>query len=145
MTRVDFYILDNGYPENRERFACKLIEKAFHAGHRIFIKTGDEEQNQRVNQMLWTFRQNSFIPHEPWSSQAAEQTPVLLGYEENGVDEHDILINLDNSIPGFFGQFERVIEVIDNQESVKKSGRDRYRHYKDRGYELNSHNIGNQA
>jgi DNA polymerase-3 subunit chi len=53
----------------------------------------------------------------------------------------DTLINLADTHPLFFSQFNRVAEVIDANEDVKQAGRSRYQFYKHRGYELDTFNI----
>jgi DNA polymerase-3 subunit chi len=55
---------------------------------------------------------------------------------------HDVLVNLDQTVPAFFGQFERVAEIVSGDDNVRNQARERYKYYRDRGYSLNSHNIG---
>jgi len=94
-----------------------------------------------MDRLLWTFRDGSFIPHGLLGKADPEHTPVLIGHGEDAENEHDILINLSLQTPDFFSRFERVAEPIDQDAEIRKTGRTRYRFYKDRGYPLETHNI----
>ena len=69
-------------------------------------------------------------------------TPVLLGWQAPPEGEDDVLINLAPEVPLFFSRFERVAELVDENDSVRRSGRSRYTFYKERGYPLRTHEIG---
>jgi len=94
-----------------------------------------------MDRLLWTFRDGSFIPHGLIGKAEAAHTPVLIGHGEDAEEEHDILINLNQQVPDFFSRFERVAEPIDQDAEIRKTGRTRYRFYKDRGYPLETHDI----
>jgi DNA polymerase-3 subunit chi len=145
MTRIDFYILeaDNG---NREQFACRIAEKAYRLGHGVYIHTADAQQAGRLDDLLWTFKQNSFIPHGIDGESPDPEAAVLIGHNgETETSSHaegrEVLINLDQEIPLFFSSFKRVAEVIDQQVDNKNKGRKRYKFYRDRGYSLETHTI----
>jgi DNA polymerase-3 subunit chi len=63
MTRVDFYILPPGDERQRLVFACRLTEKAYRQGLTVYLRAGDETTASQLDQLLWTFRQGSFVPH----------------------------------------------------------------------------------
>lgn len=139
MTRVDFYILEAGGAEARQRFACRLTEKAFAQGHRVFVHTGDPESARRLDELLWTFRAGSFVPHE--LAEGDPGTPVHVGAGEPPREQDDVLINLAPEVPLFFSRFTRVAEVVDGDEGAREAGRERYRFYRERGYTLDTHNV----
>jgi DNA polymerase-3 subunit chi len=141
MTQVDFYVLDEKAPGNRYTLACRLCEKIYHQGRRVFIHTGSQEETRHMERLLWTFRQGSFVPHGTEENSDPSITPVIIGHRGENEEEHDVLINLADEVPGFFSRFERVAEVIDREPQVVSSGRDRFRFYRDRGYPLNKHDI----
>ncbi|MEJ2693893.1 MAG: DNA polymerase III subunit chi [Candidatus Thiodiazotropha sp.] len=126
MTQVDFYVLKERASGNRYTLACRLSEKIYHQGRRIFIHTGSEEETRHLDRLLWTFRQGSFVPH---------------GIDGSCDPAVNVLINLAGAVPGFFSRFERVAEIIDKEPQVIADGRDRFRFYRDRGYPLNKHDI----
>lgn len=142
MTQVDFYILEEPGAPARNQLVCKVADKAFRNGHRVYVYAGDRQQVQEIDQLLWTFSQGSFAPHEAYSGTVTnEQTPILIGDREAPESWHDVLISLVDEVPAFFSRFERVIEVVAGDEEHKKNARERFRFYRDRGYALQSHQV----
>lgn len=141
MTRIDFYVLQDSAPGNRFTLACRLIEKAWQKGHRVLICTQDEEQTRHMDRLLWTHRDQSFIPHALLGKSDSHLNPVLITDTDDADDEHDVLINLCQQIPPFFSRFERVIECVDKEETQRAASRERFRFYRDRGYPLDTHQI----
>ena len=142
MTRVDFYILKNEDQGARSLFACRLTEKAFRQGHRVFINTESDAQLRQLDDMLWVFRDGSFLPHAVFDATDAHPEPILLGHGSEPQDCSDVLVNLSAEVPTWFGRFERVAELVDGNEAQRTAARKRYSFYKDRGYTLNTHDIG---
>lgn len=141
MTRVSFYILKGSEAHDRQVFACRLIEKAYKQGHHIYIHTDNAEQAEQVNQTLWSFRADSFVPHQLTDGSNADNCPVLIGHNTKPPRLMDLLINLGTEQPSFFSQFERVAEFINDDKQLKIMGRERYRYYQQRGYELTTHKV----
>jgi DNA polymerase-3 subunit chi len=141
MTRIDFYVIKNNKPNSREVLACRIAEKAYKKGHKVYIHTASKDQLERMDDLLWTFRDGSFVPHDSHASPKAKQTPVLLGLDSDPVENTEILINLAQDVPGFFSRFDRVAEVVDDNSEDKQSARERFRFYRDRGYEMETHNL----
>jgi DNA polymerase-3 subunit chi len=144
MTRIDFYILES--ENNREQFACRIAEKAWRLGHGVYIHTGDAGQAARLDELLWTFKQGSFIPHGIDGRSPDPDAAVLIGHameldSSSHAKGREVLINMAEEIPLFFSSFERVAEVIDQQADNKARGRERFRFYRDRGYSLETHAI----
>lgn len=141
MTRVDFYILQDSRADARQQFTCKLAEKAYKQGHKVYINTASAQQLEQLDELLWTFRDGSFVPHERYSGGENGEQPILLGHaiEPDGPD--DVLVNLADDIPAFFSRFKRVAELVGDNEAQRESARDRYRFYKDRGYTLKTHKL----
>lgn len=141
MTQIDFYILTDKARTDRLHLACRLVEKAWNAGHRVCINTGSELDATQLDTLLWTFNEQNFIPHDRLEKANAEITPVTIAVKLESTDEHDILINLDSSIPECFSQFDRLLEPVDKDETNRAASRDRYRYYRDCGYTINNHEI----
>lgn len=141
MTQVDFYILDDNTPDARQRFACRLAEKAWQQGNRVYIHTGDPTLSASMDALLWTFRQGSFVPHSLDEDPTADEVAVHIGHSEEPQHHDEVLINLDREIPLFFSRFRRVAEVIDSEEENRLKGREHFRFYRDRGYPLATHEI----
>ena len=141
MTQVDFYVLPGDSIENRLHFACRLTDKAYRLGHRVFIHTESAQQTRLLDDLLWTFQQNSFIPHSVYQDAAEAPAPVLLAHDAEPDASSQVLINLAAEVPLFFSRFERVAELVDADAKVRRSGRSRYSFYKERGYPLKTHEI----
>lgn len=144
MTRVDFYILERPANEALLMLACKLTAKAVDQQYEVLINTGGAEDSARLNDLLWTFAQGSFLPHRMIDddSQPDLGESVSIGSGSEPPDGRwDVLINLANEVPEFFGRFSRVAELVGPEEGDKAAGRARFRYYRDRGYELQTHHI----
>lgn len=141
MTRIDFYITQANGAGDRRLLACRLAEKAYQLGHRIYLHTESQPEATLMDDLLWTFKQNSFIPHALYPGADAQMTPILIGHDTEPDMAGDVLINLAHEVPPFFSRFERVAEIVDQDESRRENARARFRFYRDRGYELDSHTI----
>jgi len=139
MTKVDFYILEN--PTAQQQFVCRLAEKAWQRGHRVFIHTANVAQSRQLDDLLWTFRDGSFLPHSLDDAADADRVSVHIGHSGEPQHHDDVLINLNREVPLFFSRFSRVAEVVAGDEQDKQAGRERFRFYRDRGYPLDSHTI----
>lgn len=141
MTRVSFYLLKGSVEHDRQVFACRLIEKAYKQGHHIYIHTDNAEKAEQVNHILWSFRADSFVPHQLIDAPNPDNCPVLIGHNTKPPRLMDLLINLGSEQPIFFSQFERVAEFVNDDQQLKIMGRERYRFYQQRGYEISTHKI----
>ena len=144
MTRVDFYIVERPANEARLTVACRLAEKAVNQDHEVLINTASASESSRLDNLLWTFSQNSFLPHRVLGDDSVaddgERVSIGSGREpEDG--SWDLLINLAPEVPEFFSRFSRVAELVGAEEADKAAGRERFRYYRDRGYELRTHNV----
>lgn len=141
MPRIDFYLLDDPAPNGVALLACRLTEKAFLLGHSIYIQAESEEQAQALDNLLWTFKQGSFLPHARHPGAAEEGTPILIGHNTEPQTDTQVLINLSAEIPAFYPRFERVAELVGPGEAARQQARQRFRTYRDGGCELNTHNL----
>lgn len=139
MTRVDFYILESG--NGKELAICRLAQKAFVHGHRVYIRTADAAAAQRLDALLWTFNQGSFIPHALHPAPDNDAYPVLIGDAEPPADCADILIQLAPEPPAGFERFQRVLEVVGPEETDRQSGRHRFRLYREKGCTPATHTL----
>jgi DNA polymerase-3 subunit chi len=141
MPRIDFYLLDDPAPNGVALLACRLTEKAFLLGHSIFIQAGSEDQAQALDNLLWTFKPGSFLPHARHPGSDGKTTPILIGHNTEPQADAQVLINLSAEIPAFYPRFERVAELVGPGETVRQQARERFRTYRDSGCELNTHNL----
>ena len=134
--QVDFYITDKPEKDAKERLACRIAEKGYLNKNKVYIHTSTQAQLTVMDDMLWTFRQGSFIPH---SDKPEDELPVTLGCDEESSPNGEVLINLGHTVPTFIGNFDRVIEIITSQG--REEGRDRYRFYQKHEYKIENHNV----
>lgn len=137
MARVDFYILDQPGLAVREQFACRIAEKAYNNGMRVFLLSADEEQTARLDRLLWTFRQGSFVPHA--SAAERDDEPVVIGTTLDLANP--VLINLTDTMAAQWQDCARVAEVLDQRESSLQAGRRRYKEYQQHGHTPHTHRI----
>ena len=138
MTRVDFYILEDVEVNAMMRFACRLACKAVDAGNQVYIHTSHEQSATDLDDLLWAYPGQRFMPHGRQDDAGAAGAPVIIGWDDP--QEHDgVLINLSDEIPTFFGRFDRVVEIVVGD--TKSRGRERYHFYRDRGYPLFHHDL----
>jgi DNA polymerase-3 subunit chi len=140
MTRIDFYVLPDSSPDKQHIFACRLAQKASKQGYRVYIHTESEEQSKQLDDLLWSFCATSFVPHTIDANECANN-PVYINHSGDPIDIHDVLINLTPSTPDCFGRFERLAELINQDETIKRAGRERFKFYKNRGYPLQTHKL----
>ncbi|MEM9620945.1 MAG: DNA polymerase III subunit chi [Pseudomonadota bacterium] len=139
MTRIDFYILQDLSRDASMRFACRLGMKGYQAGQPVHIHTDDQAGAIALDELMWDYPKHRFLPHQIVDGDTAQaSSPIQIGYGEPALCD-GLLINLSEQVPVFFGRFDRVAEVIVGE--TRDTGRDRYKHYRDRGYKLHHHEL----
>ena len=138
MTRVDFYIL----PESgdRERFTCELAGKIRRQDLGLHIHTASPEAATKLDTLLWTFKDTSFLPHSLLED-AKEEDKLTIACEGYRSEPQSVLINLGDDIPAFADNFERVVEIVPPQENHRQQARQRYKQYRDAGFDLHNHDL----
>ncbi len=141
MPRIDFYVLPDQRDNGRALLACRLADKAYTLGHAVYILTASEAQAAALDDLLWTFRQDSFIPHERYPLAGEEGSPVLVGAAPPVEVSAQVLINFTDVLPEGFERFERVVELVDSQPEVLAKSRERFRQYRERGLTPETHKL----
>ena len=142
MARVDFYILKQSGQQSRQSFACRLAEKAYRLDNTVHIHAANQSDAQRLDELLWTFRDGSFVPHHRIAKAAADvQSPVTIGCEGDHTEPRDLLINLDDDVPSFAEAFPRIAELVTSDKECKQLSRKRFAKYRDQGHTLETHNV----
>jgi len=144
--RVDFYVLGTSGATDVPRMACRITEKAWKSGHRVFVHTGSRFTARQMDDLLWSFRQESFVPHTIDSEYAHKdghngEYPVLIGSGAEPRGDLDVVINLGDTIPEFFTRCERMVEVVSGNAQDRALARERYRLYRKQGCSLQSHDL----
>jgi DNA polymerase-3 subunit chi len=140
--RVDFYVLEEASASSRLKLACRLAEKAYLAGQSALVWHTDPAELKVFDELLWTFMDGSFVPHEMVAAGATRsETPVLLSAGTAPPTSVDIIINLSPDIPACLAQSSRIAEIIDGDDGRRRAGRARFKAYRDLGVQPASHNI----
>jgi len=132
VTKIDFYTGST----DKLRTACQLSHKAMQNGLRTVISAPDAATRDALDKLLWHYPATAFIPHCRSDAETADQTPVLISQGSDKFPHHDLLISLHDECTPFFSRFDRVIEIIGSDAEDSRLGRERFKFYRDRGYEL---------
>ncbi|MGK0297230.1 MAG: DNA polymerase-3 subunit chi [Gammaproteobacteria bacterium] len=138
MIRADFYIL-NGRT-TASKFACFIANKAWSQGNSIYIFTKDLDEARKIDDLLWTYQDISFLPHALIDDDETN-VPVVIGWSRTTPPLADVIINLTDSIPEGIDGFQRVIEIIAEDKIQREQGRQRYKAYRKLGFEIFNHEI----
>ena len=141
MANIDFYILEETSRQKSLHFACHLVEKAYQNQQKIYIHTPSKDEAERLDLLLWTFRDDSFLPHNLYRPDDDYPPAIQIGFAGNFPSHQNTLLNLSQDVPDFYGQFNRVIEIVFSEPHVQQLARERYRRYRDEGHELLTHKI----
>ncbi|KTD63464.1 DNA polymerase III, chi subunit [Legionella santicrucis] len=139
--RVDFYLVANEQDNARWLLACRLLEKAYAKGHKVYVLCANKQDAEFLDELLWTFKEDSFIPHHLQGEGPEPPPPIQIGYEREPRGFNDILLNLSNDIPPFYTKFKRIMEIVLNIEADKEQSRIHYRDYRAKGCELYTHQL----
>lgn len=142
MPEVKFYILSTDSQEQRQRFACKLIEKIYRSGQNCFVMTDSEQQSQLLDDLLWSFRATSFIPHQIQKQEApGVENKILIGHQAAPEQWQSNLLNLSSNYPKQLNNTQYILEILDNSEQCKAAGRLRYRQYQQANFKIETHQM----
>jgi DNA polymerase-3 subunit chi len=132
VTRIDFY----RYADDKVRFACRLVAKAYDSSSRVVVYSPDRQVLKEFDRTLWTFHATRFVPHCFVDSPLAAETPIVLATSGDALPHHDVLLNLADEWPPFFASFDRLLEIVANDDADKDRARGRYVFYRKRGYDI---------
>ncbi|MBW4051604.1 MAG: DNA polymerase III subunit chi [Proteobacteria bacterium] len=153
--RVDFYVMEGTAAAARLKVACRLAEKAYLASQRTLVWHTDRAELEALDELLWTFADGSFVPHEWLTSNAvpdpsdsrqrlpeiSAEAPVLLSADSPPAAAFDFVINLAAEPPPFLHLARRIAEIIDGDEGRRRAGRARFKAYRELGIEPATHTL----
>lgn len=141
MTRADFYVLSG--KTSPSRFSCSIANKAVSQGHSVYVLTSSRAEAEKMDDLLWTWQDISFLPHALADKVDANE-PVLIGWQEITPPGFDVLINLTDAVPDWATFFKRIVEIVADEPSQRDSGRERYKYYRKLDVELFNHDIASE-
>jgi DNA polymerase-3 subunit chi len=114
MTEVLFYHLQNMTVEN---VLPPLLEKSLERGWRVVVQSTSEERADALDAHLWTYRDDSFLPHATWRVGDAAEQPVVLAIEEDNPNGANVRFLIDNAaLPHDSERYERVVLLFDGDD-----------------------------
>jgi DNA polymerase III subunit chi len=137
MTQIDFHILQDSSVTARWLYTCRFIEKVERLGHSILVVVDTQEEAQELDDLLWSFKPESFIAHQIIGGD--EEAKVEITFTANAGEHHDVLINLSSQIPEYFSRFARTVEIVIQAPTILENTREHYKFYKQRGYPISQH------
>jgi DNA polymerase III subunit chi len=140
VTEVLFYT----HVEDKLQTACQLAAKALAKSLRVMVLTPDAEFTERISRLLWNVPSTGFLPHCRAADRLAPVTPIIVDHYSEPLVHDQVLINLCGQTPSIFSRFQRLVEVVTQEDDDRKAARERFRFYRDRGYEIRTHQLGEQ-
>ena len=139
--RADFYLIAK--PRFREQpllLVCELARKASDAGMATLVLARDAVQAEQLDDLLWSFDPDAFVPHQIAGAEIdEEEATVLIATPDLDAALRPLVINLrDTAVEG---EFDRVLEVVPADESARAPSRERWKQYAARGLDVSKHDM----
>ncbi len=141
MTTIDFYT----HCADRFEVASKLVVKAWAQHGTVRVLTDSARVTDDFGRYLWLWPATGFLPHCHLGSPLAAETPIVVDHALDHDGPAAVLVNLNSLPPPFFSRFERLAEIVSLDEADVAAGRERWKFYKARGYEIRSFNLATRA
>ena len=140
MPKADFYLIAKPrFRDDPLLLVCELARRAFDSGQPTLILTRSFDEAERLDEKLWEFDENAFIPHQIAGDDDDAITPVLIVPPDTLTPDRTLVINLrEDCAPGLF---ERVLEVVPADENERLGSRKRWTTYKAAGFEVAKHDM----
>jgi DNA polymerase III subunit chi len=135
MTEVLFYHLQNMSLEN---VLPPLLEKSLERGWRVVVQSTSQERSEALDMHLWTYRDDSFLPHAIWRAGDAGDQPIVLAVEEGNPNHANVRFLIDNAaLPADLGSYERMVLLFNgDDEEALSAARAAWTDCKSRGFEV---------
>lgn len=116
--------------------ACRVVGRFHQAGRKVVVFAPDAAVAQRIDHLLWSQPALGFVPHVAAGNALAPETPVIIAATLDDATHDDVLVNLDGDLPPGFARFRQLVEIVGLDEADRLPARQRFKFYRDRGYEL---------
>jgi DNA polymerase-3 subunit chi len=130
---------------NRLAAAADWLREAGRAGRRVVVLAPDGGLREQLDRQLWAQPATGFLPHCRIDSPLAPETPIVFAAGTEEVPHHDCLLNLGNGLPTNFARFAELVEIVSVDDADRLPARERFKHYRERGYELVVRDIGQDS
>jgi DNA polymerase III subunit chi len=140
--RIDFYVLKDEHPDALRRVATRLLEKAYAQSLRTWVVCANQAEAEALDDWLWTYKDNSFLPHCLTSAiPEGLNPPIQISSDHNALpkNEFNLLLNLSEKTPENIQHFDRVLDLVAHHQ--KDAGRKRYKAYQKEQADFYLHNV----
>ncbi len=135
MTELLFYHLQR---QPIERVLPTLVEKSLERGWRVVVQAASEERVEALDAQLWTFREDSFLPHGTWREAEAREQPVLLTVHDDNPNGAVVRFLVDGApVPADAEAYARIVLIFDgNDPDAVALARERWNEGRAKGFEV---------
>jgi DNA polymerase-3 subunit chi len=135
MTEVLFYHLQN---MSLESVLPPLLEKSLERGWRVVVQATTPERADALDAHLWTYRDDSFLPHATWRVADAAEQPIVLAIEDGNPNQAQVRFLVDNApLPPDSGSYQRMVLVFNgDDDDALAAARAAWADCKTRGFEV---------
>lgn len=112
-TEVLFYQLDR---QPLDAVLPVLLEKTLERGWRAVVQTGSDERLEALDTKLWTYRDDSFLPHGTKADRYAEQQPVYITTDDENPNDAGVRFLVDGAVTSNYGDYIRVVYLFDGRD-----------------------------
>lgn len=113
MTEVLFYHLEH---RPLEQVLPLLLEKTLEKGWKAIVEVSSAERAQGLDNSLWTWRDDAFLPHGVAGDENDEQQPILLTTDTNNPNAANVRFFVDRALPRAEGNYERLVYMFDGHD-----------------------------
>lgn len=137
MTHIGFYQVRDPMPSTTDKTLAHLLEKVCSAGHKVLVVCPNTQRAERIDEMLWTYKDESFLPHGlAHDNVAPEKQPILITTTPENQNGANILVMVSGAQGGAIADYEKAIDIFEGHENQVTKARERWKLYKDAGFEL---------
>ncbi|HKA79025.1 MAG TPA: DNA polymerase III subunit chi [Xanthobacteraceae bacterium] len=135
MTEMLFYHLQR---QPLERVLPTLIEKSLERGWRVVVQAASEERLEALDAQLWTFRDDSFLPHGTAREGDAREQPILLTVADDNPNGATVRFLVDGApVPADAGAYQRIVLIFDGEDpDAVAAARERWSEGRAKGFEV---------
>lgn len=143
-TQVMFYLLNESVNDDAESSngsaahqACLQASHFYRQNQKVFIYTQDQAQAHSVDELLWAFEPQSFVPHNLQGEGPSYGSAVEISWQAP-TGRRPVLINLTNTVPSFANKFSLIVDFVPTDEILKQQARERFRTCRQLGFQVSS-------
>jgi len=141
VTRVQFL---HGAPD-RLAATAQWLHAAWQRRQPVMVYVPVRQTAEQLDRLLWSQPSTGFLPHCDIASPLANETPIVLASNLDKLPHDRCLLNLGNELPPGFSRFVELVEIVSTDDADRLPARDRFKFYRERGYDIEARDIGGEC